>query len=70
MKSRFFIEQLALNEHRRSKQHKQRVKELRIPAYSHKESEQAAGMGSYHVRPKNSKISEMDIDKQTSSISN
>ena len=45
--SRFFIDAFTLKEHKRSKQHKQRVKELQDIPYSHEESERAGGMGSY-----------------------
>lgn len=44
-----------LGEHKRSKLHKQRVKELKDIPYSHKEADNAAGMGSY-ILPSSTKM--------------
>lgn len=47
--SRFFVDKFTLSEHQRSKQHKQRVRELKTTPYSHEEADKAAGMGSYNI---------------------
>eukprot|EP00762_Andalucia_godoyi_P003435 ANDGO_04228.mRNA.1 Zinc finger protein bud20 len=47
--SRYFIDADALVTHNKSKQHKQRVRQIRnTPAYTLEESRGAAGHGSYH----------------------
>ncbi|KAH9405248.1 F-actin-capping protein subunit alpha [Tyrophagus putrescentiae] len=67
---RFFVNEFTLKEHKRSKQHKQRVKELKVAPYSHKEAEQAAGMGSY-VKPEASCYgSNMDLDVDSTETGN
>ena len=58
-----------MKEHKRSKQHKQRVKELKVPPYSHEESERAAGMGSY-IKPVSTVTdSKMDLDLESTTKS-
>lgn len=59
--SRFFADDQVLMKHKKSKQHKQRVKELKEPAYTHKESEQAAGMGSYTMNSNKPEKTRMEI---------
>ncbi|KAK6170154.1 hypothetical protein SNE40_018619 [Patella caerulea] len=49
--TRYFISNVALKNHFRSKLHKKRLKELSIEPYTQAEAERAAGMGSY-VAPK------------------
>ena len=61
------MNEFTLKEHKKSKQHKQRVKELKIPSYSHEESEHAAGMGSYH---KPTSQTTMDIDNNNTEKNN
>jgi len=55
----------ALQEHKRSKAHKKRVKETAETPYSVEESERAGGLGSYAVQPKSKKrkLSEMMEDQ-------
>ncbi|KAI2801793.1 F-actin-capping protein subunit alpha [Blomia tropicalis] len=66
---RFFVNDFTLKEHKRSKQHKQRVKELKVPPYSHEESERAAGMGSY-IKPVSTVTdSKMDLDLESTTKS-
>lgn len=42
--ARYFISQGSLNDHRKSKPHKKRLKELKEVPYSQEEAERAAGM--------------------------
>lgn len=60
--SRFFVNAFTLREHKRSKQHKQRVRELKVAPYSHEESLRAAGMGSYTTPAASCYVPEMEID--------
>ena len=46
--SRYFIDNNALLDHQKSKQHKRRLKKLLDEPYTQEEAEKAAGMGSYH----------------------
>lgn len=50
--AKYFINKWALLEHRRGKGHKKRVKLIKEPAYSIKEAESAAGLGSYSLDQK------------------
>ncbi|XP_074047755.1 LOW QUALITY PROTEIN: zinc finger protein 593 [Macrotis lagotis] len=49
--ARYFIDAASLKNHLKSKDHKKRLKQLRVEPYSQEEAERAAGMGSY-VPPK------------------
>ncbi|XP_062511515.1 zinc finger protein 593-like [Corticium candelabrum] len=45
--ARYFVDMTSLQGHIKSKVHKRRLKELAEPAYTQREAEAAAGMGSY-----------------------
>ncbi|XP_014206485.1 zinc finger protein 593 homolog [Copidosoma floridanum] len=67
--ARYFIDQKALEDHFRTKVHKRRLKALELEPYTIKDSERAAGQGSF-VLPKKRKIetlrTEDDINKDSS----
>jgi len=49
--AKYFETDHALRSHWRSKVHKRRLKELKVPAYTIEESERAAGLGREGKRP-------------------
>lgn len=55
---RYFVDDKALGEHKRSKVHKRRLKELEYEPYSQEESERASGMGSYLNSNKRRKVND------------
>ncbi|KAJ2900948.1 hypothetical protein IWW38_000323 [Coemansia aciculifera] len=42
--SRYYIDERALGEHNRGREHKRRVRDLKVPAYTQKEAEAAVGL--------------------------
>ncbi|RWS02344.1 zinc finger protein-like protein [Dinothrombium tinctorium] len=48
--SRYFIDEKSITDHRKSKVHKRRLKELNEDPYSKEEAESAAGLGNYKRR--------------------
>lgn len=60
--SRYFIDEISLKEHFRSKGHKRRLKDLEEEPYTIEESEKAAGKGSY-IEPKKRKIETQPLHK-------
>ncbi|KAJ1948925.1 hypothetical protein EC988_004976 [Linderina pennispora] len=42
--SKFFVNDLTLKEHKRAREHKRRIRDLKVPAYTQKEAEAAAGL--------------------------
>lgn len=61
--ARYFINQKTLVEHKKTKNHKKRVRLLKDKPYTQAEAELAAGMGSYTIKataPKTSKLKSND----------
>lgn len=58
---RYFINDIALNDHFTTKVHKRRLKALELEPYSIEESERAAGKGSY-IAPQKRKIETISRD--------
>ncbi|XP_050575549.1 zinc finger protein 593 homolog [Bombus affinis] len=59
--ARYFINDIALNDHFTTKVHKRRLKALELEPYSIEESERAAGKGSY-IAPQKRKIETISRD--------
>ncbi|XP_044527291.1 zinc finger protein 593 [Gracilinanus agilis] len=64
--ARYFIDTASLKNHLKSKDHKKRLKQLRVEPYSQEEAERAAGMGSY-VPPKRLAVP-TDVSTETSDM--
>eukprot|EP00039_Didymoeca_costata_P018842 m.335210 g.335210 ORF g.335210 m.335210 type:complete len:142 (+) comp17537_c0_seq1:177-602(+) len=65
--NRHMIDAHALKEHFRSKIHKRRIKKLQEEPYSHKEAEQAGGMGQF--TPKDNVVAKTVLDNVVAEIS-
>lgn len=61
IRRRYFINDIALNDHFTTKVHKRRLKALELEPYSIEESERAAGKGSY-IAPQKRKIETISRD--------
>lgn len=67
--ARYFINDKCFADHKKTKNHKKRLRLLKEVPYSHAEAEAAAGMGTYHIKIENKKKEkkgeEMDVGLPT-----
>ncbi|KAJ2721361.1 hypothetical protein GGI07_004031 [Coemansia sp. Benny D115] len=54
--ARYYIDDRTLEEHRRGREHKRRIRDLKAPAYTQKEAEAAAGLSTDNGRALSSSI--------------
>lgn len=54
--SRYYIDERTLTEHRRGREHKRRIRDLKVPAYTQKEAEAATGLTTDNGRTHSSSV--------------
>merc|ERR1712038_234589 len=60
--ARYFVSDIAMKDHFKTKGHKRRLKALETDAYTQEEADRAAGMGSY-VAPKKRKVETQSVEE-------